>query len=253
MDYPDPELREQIACDIVLLASVGIRVIVVHGGGKRISQSLPGNKPVFIKGFRVTDKATLERVTSILNHKINPEICDTVQKKGGRARGIHGNHIFTCEKMHLPAASDIDLGYVGTITQVDKAPLKEALDDRTIPIVSPVARSEDGTLFNTNADAAATAVATAIGARRLVYLCDVPGLLQNLKDPDSLISTVRIDEIERLEHSGIITEGMQPKIQSAVKALKKGIDRVHFIDAYLPHSLLLEIFTDKGIGTELIH
>ena len=254
MEHPDPVIRGRVAYDLALLAAVGIRTIVVHGGGKAINRGLQGVEPTFIEGLRVTDKTTMNTVERILNTEVNPQICKMIKSGGGEPKGIPGNKLFRCRKLEFKASNGrpCDLGYVGEITHVDTTMLKEVLASGIIPVISPIALDKNGVPFNTNADTAATAVAMALQAHRLVYLCDVPGLLRDPNDPASLISTLRLSSVEAFKKSGIIRHGMRPKVDAAVQAINGGVHRVHFIDGQTPHSLLLEIFTDKGIGTEIV-
>lgn len=254
MDEQDAEMQAKIATDIVLLATVGIRVVVVHGGGKAISRAVKNRASKFIQGFRVTDQETIKAVEQTLNYTVNPEICSLIEKRGGRPLSVLGESIFKCEKVALQnkEGEALELGYVGKITEVNTRVLNEALEQGYIPIVSPLAINETDELFNTNADVAAGMVARTLHARRLVYLSDVPGLLKDPNDPKSLIPTLPIAAVEPLKKSGVISQGMLPKVDSAIQALQKGTQRVHFIDARIPHSILLEIFTDQGIGTEIV-
>lgn len=257
MDDPDPEVRVRVATDIVFLAAVGINVVVVHGGGKAISRGMAaaGLEPVFKNGLRVTDEAAIRIVEQTLNGTVNLDICELIQLKAGRPRGLHGNAVFVCDKME-PTDADgtpVDLGYVGQIRFVKAKLIKKALADGYTPIISPIAVDDNGHPYNTNADVAAAAVASALRARRLVYLSDVPGLLADPKNPESLISTLNVTEVPELKRKGIIAAGMVPKVDSAVGALNHGVHRVHFVDGRKPHSVLLEIFTDKGIGTEIVN
>lgn len=256
MDDPNPELRMRVAQDISLLAAVGINVVVVHGGGKAISRAMAssGLKVEFKNGMRMTDAATVKIVENVLNKDVNGEICGLLKSCHSTPFSIAGNKVFKCQK-HLSRDADgneIDLGYVGKITSVDSDIIKGILLQGKIPVISPIAIGEDDNHpYNTNADVAAAAVAAALKARRLVFLCDIAGLLRDPKDPATLISTLRVDEVEGLKKSGVIGGGMLPKVDSSVAAISAGVRRVHFIDGYMPHSLLLEIFTDKGIGTEI--
>jgi len=255
MDDPDPEVRTRVATDLVFLAAVGIQVVVVHGGGKAISRAMTaaGIEPVFNRGHRVTDAATVRIVERTLNDEINPEIVEIVQAKLGRPLGMTGNTIFICTKRTVDdEGQEVDLGYVGDIQFVKTKLIKKALAEGYMPIVSPVAEDATGQAHNTNADIAAAHIAASLRARRLIYLSDVPGLLRDPKDPASLISTVRSNEVPQLISDGVISSGMLPKMHSAVRALQNGVNRVHFIDGRMSHSLLLEIFTHKGIGTEIL-
>lgn len=256
MDDPDPTARLSGATDLAFLAAVGIQVVVVHGGGKAITRAMEtaGLKPEFRQGLRVTDEAAMRIVDQTLNGACNAEICDLLRQKGGNALGMKGNHIFLCQK-HFPTGENgepVDLGFVGEVNHVKTKLIKKALADGFTPIISPVAVDEFDHPFNTNADVAAGAVASALRARRLVYLCDVPGLLSDPSDPNSLISTLKASEVADLKKRKVITSGMLPKIDSAVKALDEGVHRVHFVDGRQAHSTLLEIFTDKGVGTEIV-
>lgn len=256
MDDPDPELRKRVAQDISLLAAVGINVVVVHGGGKAISRAMAnsGLNVEFKNGMRVTDDAAVKIVENVLNKEVNGEICELLRSCHSSPFSIAGNKVFKCRKhfSHDADGNEIDLGYVGQISEVDADIINGILLQGKIPVISPIAIGEsDNHAYNTNADVAAAAVAAALKARRLVFLCDIAGLLRDPKDPSTLISTLHVDEVEDLKKQGIIGGGMLPKVDSSVAAIKAGVRRVHFIDGYMPHSLLLEIFTDKGIGTEI--
>jgi acetylglutamate kinase len=267
MDDPNPEVRASVALDIVFLASVGVQTVVVHGGGKAITRAMEasGLKSEWRGGMRVTDAATVKVVEDTLNNTINREICAIIKSKGGKPKGIPGNAVNLCEKLYAlgapgtaadgspTAAAPVDIGFVGDIKFVRTKIIKKALADGFIPVISPIALDEDDNPYNTNADVAAAAVATSLKARRLVFMSDVPGLLANAADPTSLISTLPVAKVAPLKADGTIAAGMIPKVDSAVKALQSGVKRVHFIDGRVRHSLLLEIFTDKGIGTEIMH
>ena len=257
MDSDDPEVRERVAADIVFLNSVGIKVVVVHGGGKAITRAMAKTNitPQWRNGIRVTDAETIKIVEDTLNNEINTDICEMISKRKGAALGMPGNLVNLCEKMTAKGENGeiVDLGFVGDIKSVKTKLIKKALAEGKIPVISPIALDENDQPYNTNADAAASAVASALKARRLVFMSDVPGLLADPKDPSSLISTLRVHEVPGLKESGVISAGMIPKVDSAVRALQSGVRRVHFIDGRTPHSLLLEIFTDKGVGTEILH
>ncbi|MBK9991964.1 MAG: acetylglutamate kinase [Verrucomicrobia bacterium] len=255
MDDPDPVARTRVAYDIAFLAAVGINVVVVHGGGKAITRAMEnsGLKANFINGMRVTDEATMQVVKKTLNEIVNKDVCDAIVTAQGRPRGIPGDAVLTCEKLTVDDdGNTVDLGYVGDVTEVKVKVIKKEIADGYIPIISPVAEGLDGKPYNVNADVAAGRVASALRARRLVYMSDVPGLLSAPPDVDTLISTLKVNQVDELKKRGIIDKGMRPKVASAVRALQEGVQRVHFIDGRLPHSLLLEIFTDKGIGTEIV-
>jgi acetylglutamate kinase len=257
MDDPNPEGRDRVATDIAFLAAVGIQVVVVHGGGKAITRAMEtaGIKSEFRGGMRVTDAATVKIVEETLNKEINGQICDSLRVRGANPLGMPGNHVNLCEKLLSAdeAGNPIDLGFVGDIKFVKAKLIKKALADGFLPVVSPIALDGDDQPYNTNADVAAAAIANSLRARRLIFMSDVPGLLADPKDPSTLIATLKVGEVDELKKKGVIAGGMIPKVDSAVKALKEGVRRVHFIDGRVPHSLLLEVFTDKGIGTEIIH
>ena len=255
MDNPDPHVRRRVATDIVFLAAVGIHVVVVHGGGKAINRSMEkaGLEPVFNKGLRVTDDNLVKIVEKTLNEEINLDIAEIIQQSAGRPLPMVGNKILLCEKLTRDESNNpIDLGQVGEIKNVNTRIIQKALEDGYIPIISPIALDKEGRVYNTNADTAASHVASALHARRLVYLCEVPGLLNDPDDPESLISTLKVDQVEAYKAKGVIGSGMLPKVNSAVNAIENSVRRVHFVDGRVPHSLLLEIFTDRGIGTEII-
>ncbi len=251
MDSPDPAVRSRVAQDLVFLNFVGIKVVVVHGGGKAVTKQLEsrGLEAKFINGLRVTDANTIEVVDEVLNGKVNGEVAEFVSSYDCEVQRLPGKEILSCKKLD----QEPDLGFVGAITKVDTAPIKKALEDGLMPIISSTASDENGQCYNVNADTVAAEVAISLGARRLVYLSDVPGLLQNPEDSNSLLSSLPVDQVDSLKSEGIIAKGMLPKVNSAVDALNSGVNRVHFIDGRLPHSILLEIFTDKGIGTEIVH
>jgi acetylglutamate kinase len=256
MDDPDPAVRLSVAADIAFLAAVGINVVVVHGGGKAISRAMDesGLKPNFINGLRVTDEATIAIVKKTLDEVVNKDVCDTLTAVKARPKGLPGDSVIVCTKLSVDdEGNPCDLGYVGEVTEVKVKLIRKEIADGFMPVISPVAEGLDGKPYNVNADTVAGRVASALRARRLVYMSDVPGLLADPKDPATLISTVKAGEVEGLKKKGVIDRGMRPKVQSAVRALEEGVQRVHFVDGRMPHSLLLEIFTDKGVGTEIVH
>ncbi len=256
MDEPNPAVRIRVATDIAFLAAVGINVVVVHGGGKAITRAMEnsGLKANFVGGLRVTDEATIAVVKKTLDEIVNREVCDAVAAAKGKPKGLPGDTVLVCQKLTTDDdGKEIDLGYVGDVTEVKVKLIKKEIGEGFIPVISPVAEGYDGKPYNVNADLVAGRVASALRARRLVYMSDVPGLLSDPKNPDSLISTLKITQVDDLKKKGVIDKGMRPKVQSAIRALEEGVQRVHFIDGRMPHSLLLEIFTDKGIGTEIVH
>jgi acetylglutamate kinase len=248
---------ESILTDVAFMECVGMRPVLVHGGGKAISRAMTeaGLQARFVKGLRVTDEATMAVVEDTINNKVNASLLAILEKKGAKARRVDGNSIFKVEKRigKDPATGEtLDWGYVGEIRHVDTAPVLACLSEATIPVITPLGLGLDGKLYNLNADDAAAAVARALRARKLAFLSDVPGLLRNRQDESTLLSTLHIHEVEELIRNGVIDGGMLPKIKNCVEALESGVKKIHIIDGRLPHSLLLEIFTDKGVGTEII-
>jgi acetylglutamate kinase len=192
----------------------------------------------------------MEVVDRVLSREINPEIVNAIEEFGGQARGLAGSDIFRCRK--LDRADDIDLGFVGDVFGVDMDPLRECIRRSITPVISPMACGEDGKIYNCNADIAAAKTAIALKARRLVFLSDVPGLLRDPEDSKSLITHLQVDEVPDLRKRGIIAEGMIPKVEGAIAAIESGVEKVQFVDGRIPHSILLEIFTDAGVGTEVV-
>ena len=251
MDSPDEAVRTGVASDVVFLAAVEINPVVVHGGGKRISKTLKaaGVESRFVNGLRYTDAATVEIVDRVLSQEVNTEIVDLINATGGEAKGFAGTDIFTCKK-HAPAGEDY--GFVGEVTGVNTAPLEECIARGITPVVSPTARDDARQIYNCNADLAAAQAAIALAAKRLVFISDVPGLLRNPDDAESVIPHLDIAEVDELKQAGVIAKGMIPKVDSAVAAINAGVDKVSFVDGRMNHSVLLEIFTDKGVGTEIV-
>lgn len=254
----DPEVNRSILTDIAFMECVGILPVIVHGGGKAISKMMlaSGIKPKFINGLRVTDQESVRLVEKVLNHDVNVEIVETLISNGARAAGIQGPSIIRAEKnksAHNAGGNGPDLGFVGTVAAVDTVPITACLSANIIPVITPLGRGADGQVYNINADDSAAAVAIAINAFKLVFLSDVPGVLRDPKKTDSIISSLTRKEIEQLISNGTIHAGMVPKIQGALSAIAAGVKKVHIIDGHTRHSLLLEIFTDKGIGTEIIN
>ena len=256
MDSPDAEVRNSVARDIVFLEAVEINPVVVHGGGKAITRAMEkaGLKANFVQGQRVTDEATVDLVDKVLSREINPEIVETLNSLGGAVKGFAGPDIFKCRKLQMkaPDGQPLDLGFVGEVVEVNTAPLRACIEKGITPVISPTARGEDGKIYNCNADVAAAQVAIALKAKRLVFMSDVPGLLQNPKKPDSVISQLKVGRVAGLKKAGVIDKGMIPKVDSAVAALESGVEKVSFVDGRVPHSVLLEIFTDEGVGTEVV-
>ena len=256
MDSDNPATRSGVARDIVFLEAVGINPVVVHGGGKAITKALAesGVETRFEQGYRVTTPESVKVVEQVLSHEVNPGIVRMINELGGKARGFSGKDIFRCVPFRPlgQAGEPIDIGLVGEVTEVNTAPLLECIEQDITPVISPTATGEDGQIYNCNADVAAGQAAVALRPKRLVYMSDVPGLLQNPDDPASVISHLPVAEVEALKSSGVISKGMIPKVDSAVRAVAAGVEKVFFIDGRMNHSLLLEIFTDAGVGTEIV-
>ncbi len=240
---------DSIMDDITFMRSVGMKVVIVHGGGKAISKAIreSGHEPAFVGGLRVTDEATVEIVRRTLNNVVNPDLVKRLLAKGVNARPIHGNWVFGAEKITEP-----DRGYVGRIVSVDERPAREMLDAGIIPVVTPLGTGvADQHLYNINADVAAAALARALKVRKFALVSDMPGLLRDPEDESTLLSTLHIESVERLKSDGVISGGMLPKIDSCVEAIQCGVKKVHLVDGRMAHSLLLEIFTREGVGTEI--
>lgn len=246
----------RILQDIAFMECVGLRPVLVHGGGKAISRAMKesGIAPNFVQGLRVTDQATINVVERVLNHEVNPHLTEIIQQFHGKARGIHGEDIIRVDKMVAEDSETnepLDWGYVGKVDRVDVEPIQAYLRSNIVPVITPLGKGPDGKLYNINADDAATAIACALNARKLVFLTDVPGLLRDPEDRSSLISSLHLSEVSELIDRGVISGGMLPKVRGMVGAVKSGIKKVHIIGASLPHSLLLELFTNEGVGTEI--
>ena len=258
MDSPDTAVRTSVARDVVFLEAVEIDPVVVHGGGKAITRAMEnaGLRANFIQGMRVTDEASAQIVDEVLSRQINPEVVATIQSLGGQAVGFAGTDIFKCRKLWLDDKTDpgrkLDIGYVGEVVEVNTALLKECIWSGFTPVISPTARGEDGEVYNCNADVAAAQVAIALKAKRLVFMSDVPGLMRNPKDPDTIIPHLQTSEVDALKKAGVVDKGMIPKVDSAVAAINAGVEKVSFVDGRISHAVLLEIFTDEGVGTEIV-
>jgi acetylglutamate kinase len=249
--------HDSILADVAFMAAVGMRPVIVHGGGKAISRRMTdrGMDPMFLKGRRVTDAETIRIVEEVMCTEVNPGIVGTLQRLGARARAVAGTTMFSVTRKieeDRETGERLDWGFVGRPEGVDTSPVLACFQDDAIPVVTPLGTGPDGHTHNINADEAAAAAAQALTARKLAFLSDVPGLLADPGDPDSILSTLRVSEVERLISQRVIDGGMLPKIQSGVDALHAGVRKIHIIDGRLSHSLLLEIFTDKGVGTEII-
>ena len=244
------ELRETVINDIVLMKCIGFKPIVVHGGGPYISSFLDklGEKNEFINGLRYTDKKTMEVVQMVLGGKVNKDLVTLIEKAGGKSIGLCGldGSLLKAKKLE----SEVDLGYVGEVTSVNTEAITMALDAGYIPVIGSMAIGEDGNdLYNINADTCAAKIASALKAEKLILLTDVAGVLKDPKDPTSLLSVLRLHEIPKLTLQGVIKGGMIPKIQCCVESVRMGVERAHIIDGRVPHALLLELFSNDGIGT----
>lgn len=233
--------------DIVLLHSVGIKVVVIHGGGPQIAAMLArlGKETSFIDGLRVTDAETLEIARMVLVGKVNRDIVGAIGSRGAVAVGLSGEDAGMLRvKAHSP-----ELGYVGDVTQVDADIIERLLSEDVVPVIATIGADNAGQSFNINADSAAGAIAEALGAEKLVYLTNIEGLRSDVDDPSSLLSAVTADQLDGLVASGAVTTGMIPKVASCTNAVRGGVGHAHILDGRVPHVLLLEIFTDSGIGT----
>ena len=249
----DEELKRDVIEDVVLLKLVGFKPIIVHGGGKEISRWVDkaGLETEFVNGFRVTDERIIEIAQMVLG-KVNKDLVANVQSLGVKAAGISGmdGGLLKVKKKY---AGGKDIGFVGDIVSVDTKILEDLIESDFLPVVFPIGIDEECNPYNINADEAASAIATALKAEKLAYLSDVEGVRKEPDNPDSVISELYIDEAEKLIRDGVISGGMLPKIQNCIDALKEGVSRIHIMDGRIPHSLLLEIFTNKGIGTAILH
>lgn len=244
----DPAVVDTFLKDVVFLEAVGINPVIVHGGGKAISKAMKdsGLEAKFINGMRVTDEETIKIVEQTLARIINPEIVNKINDFGGKAVGVPGTEVFTGEKMKG------DLGWVGEVNDCKLGLIQAAVAGEFVPVVSPVARElASGKTLNVNADLAACALATRLKATKLIFLSDVRGVMRDPKEDNTLIPSLDPAAIEGLKKEGIISGGMIPKVDSSLESLRGGVGKVHLIDGRIPHALILEIFTDVGIGTEI--
>lgn len=248
----DEELKQDVIEDVVLLKLIGFKPIIVHGGGKEISRWVDkvGMDTKFVNGLRVTDADTMELAEMVLA-RVNKELVAKIQTLGIKAAGISGKDggLLTVEKKFSVSE---DIGFVGDVTEVDTKILEDLLEKDFLPVVFPVGMDKDGVTYNINADEAASSIATALRAEKLAYLSDVEGVRLDPEDPESVISELYTNEAQDLIKQGVISGGMLPKIENCIDAINKGVSRVHIMDGRIPHGLLLEIFTNKGIGTAII-
>lgn len=249
----DENLKKQVIQDVVLLKLVGFKPIIVHGGGKEISRWVGkvGMEPHFVGGLRVTDEPTMEIAEMVLN-KVNKSLVQLVNELGVKAVGISGKDgmMLRCKKKY---SGGEDIGYVGEVTEVDPQIIYDLLEKDFLPIICPTGFDEEFKTYNINADDAACAVATAMKSEKLAFLTDVEGVYRDFNDKESLLSEMTVDEAQAFVDSGTLGGGMLPKLQNCIDAIRSGVSRVHILDGRIPHCLLLEIFTDKGIGTAIFN
>jgi len=252
-----PESLRHLLLDIVFMSTLGMRLVVVHGGGKAISRAMDasGITPRFVQGRRYTDDATLAIVERVLATEINHDLVARIEEFGGRAMSLNflSTNVLFGERLALSGPDGpIDLGHVGEVTRVDRLSIDNLTYAGQVPVIPSMAVAPDGGKLNVNADTAATAVAVAINAEKLVVLSDIPGVLRDVGDPESLIHSLTASEARRLIADGTINGGMIPKIEGCLDTLDRGVKKIHVIDGRLRHSLLLEIYTTSGVGTELV-
>ena len=244
----DKTLQSAVLRDLALLSSVGVQIVVVHGGGPEINQWLVklGIKPVFLDGLRITDTETMDVVEMVLAGRVNKQIVSGINNHGSLAVGLCGIDGGLIEARTLGGGSH---GLVGEVAKVNIKILSPLLDEGYVPVISSVANSSDGRSHNINADTVAGELAAALGAEKLILLTDTPGILRNENDPSSLIEKIRLSEARELIDQGIVKTGMRPKVECCIRSLAQGVNAAHIIDGRTPHALLLEVFTDAGIGT----
>ncbi|MCP1110211.1 acetylglutamate kinase [Lachnospiraceae bacterium PF1-21] len=248
----DDELKEQVIKDVTLLKLVGFKPIIVHGGGKEISRWVGkvGMEPKFINGLRVTDDDTMELVEMVLG-KVNKNLVQLVESLGVRAIGVSGKDGGLL-KVQKKLADGEDIGYVGEVTEVNSEILNDLLEKDFLPIVCPIGMDDEFNTYNINADDAACVIAKAMGAEKLAFLTDIEGVYKDPEDPETLISELHVREAKELMSSGFIGGGMLPKLNNCIEAIESGVSRVHILDGRIPHCLLLEFFTNRGIGTAIL-
>lgn len=243
------ELKQAVMSDIILLTLVGIKIVLIHGGGPEISGMLKklGIESKFVNGLRYTDKETAEVVQMVLAGKTNKDLVSLVERSGGKAVGLCG--IDGAMIKAKPMEDEFDYGFVGDITEIDPKPIEKVLEEGYIPVIATVGIDDNGQVYNINADTAAAEIAAALNAENIITLSDIPGLLRDVNDPESLIPEIHVDEVPALIESGIISGGMIPKMKSCEKAVRSGVKKAVMIDGRIPHSILIEMFSNEGIGT----
>lgn len=253
----DEAALSSLLTDVAFMHVVGMLPIVVHGGGKAITRALAeaGVESRFVGGFRVTEERAIGVMERTVKERVNARIVELLRSAGVPASPLHGDSVvFATRKAGTDPATGaaLDWGFVGEPVHCDTGPVRAMLQAGDIPVVTPLGRGADGRTYNVNADDAAAAIARALPSRKLVYVSDVPGLLRDPKDPASLVETLRAGDVPALERDGTISGGMIPKIESSLSALRAGVRKVHLVDGRMPHSLLLEIFTTRGVGTQIV-
>lgn len=243
----DPDLKQQVMDDIVLLWLIGVKVVLVHGGGPEISAMMDklGKKPQFIDGLRVTDKETVDIVQMVLAGKVNKSLVTLLEKRGGKAIGLCGmdGNLIQAEK------KDENLGYVGEVTKINIKLVTDLLEKGYIPVISTLGCDQDGNAYNINSDTAAAHIAVALGSERLILMTDIAGILMDKNDPSTLIPEISLSQADQLFKKGVISAGMIPKLQCCVTAIKAGVKTVVIMDGRVPHSILMELLTNEGAGT----
>ena len=242
------QLRQQVMEDIVLLWLIGVKVVLVHGGGPEINDLMTrlGKKPEFVDGLRVTDRETVDIVQMVLAGKVNKTLVNLLEMKGGRAIGLSGMD----DRLIEAEIKDPRLGYVGKITNIHIEPVEDLLDMGYIPVISTLGCDAEGNTYNINGDTAAARIAGALKAERMILMTDIAGILRDKDDPSTLISQVTAEEIEALKKEGVITGGMLPKVECCAEAIRSGVENVVIMDGRIPHSILMELLTDEGAGKE---
>lgn len=254
----EDQIVERFLRDIVFLEAVGINPVLVHGGGKAITARMrdAGLKARFVNGLRVTDESSIKIVEDTLDLEINPKIVQTIIKYGGKAAGFSGKNVFQARRMGPQfeggSPDPIDIGFVGEAARINSEAVRATIKEESVPVISPIGADENGVVLNINADIAAAALAASLRASKLIYVSDVPGIMRNPADRESLIPTMHASQVDALIKERVIEGGMIPKVQSAADALKNGVEKIHMIGGQTHHCLLLEIFTNAGIGTEIV-
>ena len=246
----DPELKRDVMSDIILLTLVGVKIVLIHGGGPEISSLLSklGIESKFVKGLRYTDSETAEVVQMVLAGKTNKDLVSLVEVCGGKAVGLCGIDGGIIKEKKVDDGEN-DYGFVGDIVKIDPSPIKKVLEENYIPVIATVGTDDNGQVYNINADTAAAEIAAALGAENIITLTDIPGLMRDVNDKNSLIPEIHVDEIDSLIESGVIYGGMIPKVRSLEVAVRAGVKKAVMIDGRIPHSILIEMFSNEGIGT----